>query len=100
MPKVARVAGMGVVKLAQFSGRPIYPVALATSRRIVLDNWDRTVINLPFSRIGGVAGNPIPVPRDADAQTLEAARQMVEDELNRITARANAIADRKKGEAP
>ena len=100
VPKVARVAGMGVVKLAQFSGRPIYPVALATSRRIVLDNWDRTVINLPFSRVGGVAGNPIPVPRDADAQTLEAARQMVEDELNRITARANAIADRKKGEAP
>ena len=100
VPKVARVAGMGVVKLAQHSGRPIYPVALATSRRIVLDNWDRTVINLPFSHIGGVAGNPIAVPRDADAETLESARQMVEKELNRITARAMAIADRKGGETP
>jgi lysophospholipid acyltransferase (LPLAT)-like uncharacterized protein len=98
VPKLARVAGMGVVKLAQLSGRPIYPVAIATSRRIVLDSWDRSVINLPFSRIGGVAGNPIPVPREADAAALESARQMVEKELNRVTARAYAIADRKEGE--
>lgn len=100
VPKVARVAGMGVVKLAQYSGRPIYPVALATSRRIVLDNWDRSVINLPLSHIGGVAGNPIEVPRNADEATLESARQMVEKELNRITARAYAIADRTGDKAP
>ena len=31
VPKVSRVAGLGVVKLAQHSGRPIYPVAIATS---------------------------------------------------------------------
>jgi lysophospholipid acyltransferase (LPLAT)-like uncharacterized protein len=98
VPKLARVAGMGVVKLAQFSGRPIYPVAIATSRRIELNSWDRSVVNLPFSRIAGVAGNPIPVPRDADAAALETARQMVEEELNRVTARAYAIADRKEGE--
>src|ERR1700757_2778462 len=41
VPKVSRVAGMGVVKLAQHSGRPIYPVAIATSRRIEFDNWDK-----------------------------------------------------------
>jgi lysophospholipid acyltransferase (LPLAT)-like uncharacterized protein len=97
VPKVARVAGMGVVKLAQFSGRPIYPVAIATSGRIELNSWDRTVINLPFSRVGGVAGNPIPVAADADAAALETARQMVENELNRVTARAYALADRKEG---
>ncbi len=75
MPKVARVAGLGVVKLAQHSGRPIYPVAIATSRRIELDNWDRTAINLPFGRIALVASEAIYVPRDADDATLEAARQ-------------------------
>jgi lysophospholipid acyltransferase (LPLAT)-like uncharacterized protein len=37
VPKVARVVGMGIVKLAQHSGRPIYPVAIATSRRKELD---------------------------------------------------------------
>src|SRR5215475_940253 len=51
VPKVARVAGLGIIKLAQFSGRPIYPVAVATSRRIVLNNWDHSAINLPFGRI-------------------------------------------------
>src|SRR5208282_6061496 len=50
VPKVARVGGLGVIKLAQASGRPIYPSAIATSRRYVLHNWDRTTINLPFSR--------------------------------------------------
>jgi lysophospholipid acyltransferase (LPLAT)-like uncharacterized protein len=93
VPKVARVAGLGVVKLAQLSGRPIYPAALATQHRIELKNWDRTAINLPFGRIAMVAAEPIFVTRDADAAALEAARQKVENELNRATARAYAIAD-------
>ena len=95
VPKVARVAGMGVVKLAQLSGRPIYPVAIATSRRIDLDNWDRSAINLPFGRMAFVAGAPISVKRDADDAGLEAARQQVEHGLNRITARAYDIVDRR-----
>jgi lysophospholipid acyltransferase (LPLAT)-like uncharacterized protein len=93
VPKIARVAGLGVVKLAQHSGRPIYPVAMATSRRIELDNWDRTAINLPFGRVALVATGPILVPRDADDAGLEAARQAVERELNQVTARAYAIVD-------
>lgn len=94
VPKVARVAGLGVVKLAQHSGRPIYPVAIATSRRIELNNWDRSALNLPFSRLALVAGGPIRVAREADDAALEAARQQVERELNRVTARAYEIADR------
>ena len=42
---------MGIVTLARLSGRPIVPVALATSRRKVLEKtWDKTTINLPFGR--------------------------------------------------
>jgi hypothetical protein len=93
VPKVARIAGLGVVKLAQHSGRPIYPAALATQHRIELKNWDRTAINLPFGRIAMVAGEPIFVSREADAAALEAARQTVERDLNKVTARAYAIAD-------
>lgn len=100
VPKVSRVAGLGVVKLAQYSERPIYAVAIATSRRIELDNWDRSAINLPFSRIGLVAGHPIMVPRELDPAGLEAARQSVEDELNRVTARAYEIADMTEGQVP
>ena len=42
-----------------------------------------------------VGGEPINVPRDADASTLEAARLQVERELNRVTKRAYDTADRK-----
>jgi len=94
VPKVARVAGLGVVKLAQHSGRPIYVVAIASSRRKEFDSWDRSALNLPFGRLALVAGGPITVARDADDVALEEARLAVEHELNRVTARAYEIADR------
>ena len=78
IPKVARTAGLGIVKLASASGRPIYPIAIATRRRVELTNWDRTAINLPFGRGAGVAGEPVRVPADADGAALEAARHAVE----------------------
>jgi hypothetical protein len=94
VPKVARVAGLGIIKLAQVSGRPIYPSAIATSRRIVLDNWDRTTINLPFGRGAGVAAEPIRVPAEADDSGLEAARLLLEDRLNAATRRAYQLVDK------
>lgn len=94
VPKISRVAGAGIVRLARDSGRPIYPVAIASSRRIQLNNWDRSTINLPFSRMAGVVGNPVRVARDASDEDLEIARKAVEDQLNAVTARAYAIVDR------
>jgi lysophospholipid acyltransferase (LPLAT)-like uncharacterized protein len=94
VPKVSRVAGLGIIKLASATGRPIFPVALATSRRKVLDNWDRSAINLPFSRGATVVGDPIRVPADAGPEALEHARSALEQALNAATERAYAIADR------
>jgi lysophospholipid acyltransferase (LPLAT)-like uncharacterized protein len=93
VPKVARVAGPGIVRLARDSGRPIYPVAIASSRRFEFDNWDRSVMNLPFSRMAGVVGAPIRVATTRDEAVLEAARLDVEASLNAATARAYSIAD-------
>ncbi|MEM6665689.1 MAG: lysophospholipid acyltransferase family protein [Pseudomonadota bacterium] len=90
----ARVSGPGIVMLARFSGRPIYPVAVATSRRITLNSWDKASVNLPFSRMALSLGPPILVPTDADAEALEAAQQAVTDGLDLATARAYAIVDR------
>ena len=95
VPKVARVAGLGIIKLAQASGRPIYPSAIATSRRYVLDNWDRTTINLPFGRGAGVAAEPVSVPADADDAKLEAARYLLEKRLNAATQRAYELVDKR-----
>jgi hypothetical protein len=94
VPKVSRVAGLGIVKLAQLSGRPIYPLAIMTSRRIELATWDKSVINLPFGRLAAVAGAPIRVAPDAAAEALEQARLAVENGLNAATARAYALADK------
>jgi lysophospholipid acyltransferase (LPLAT)-like uncharacterized protein len=94
VPKVARVAGLGIIKLAQVSGRPIHAIAIATSRRIVLNNWDRSTINLPFGRGAGVIPEPLRVSPDADEAALEAARRLLEDRLNAATRRAYEIVDR------
>ena len=93
VPKVSRVAGLGIIKLAQMSGRPIYALAIATRWRIVVDNWDRSTINLPFSRGAGVVPEPLRVAADADDAGLEAARRELENRLNTATRRAYEIVD-------
>jgi lysophospholipid acyltransferase (LPLAT)-like uncharacterized protein len=91
IPKVSRVCGPGIVTLAQLSGRPIVPVAVVTSRRIDFGSWDRASLGLPFGRGAMVIGDPIHVPRDADAAAFEAARQAVERGLDTVHARAYAL---------
>jgi lysophospholipid acyltransferase (LPLAT)-like uncharacterized protein len=93
VPKVSRIAGNGIVQLARASGRPIYPVAPATSRRIELENWDRTTVNLPFGRFALVVGEPIRVEADADEAAIDNARRKVQAGLDAATERAYAIVD-------
>lgn len=92
VPKVSRVAGLGVVMLARASGRPIYPIAIETSRRIVLGSWDRASLDLPFGRAAFVVGEPVLVPPDADAASLEAARLLVQRRLDEAHVRAGTLA--------
>jgi hypothetical protein len=93
VPKVSRVVGPGIVKLASMSGRPIYAVAMNTSRRYELNNWDRSTLNLPFSRLSLVLGDPIRVPPDVDEAAIDDYRAQVAKSLNDVTARAKAIVD-------
>lgn len=88
VPKRSRIAGLGIIMLARESGRPIMPVAMATSRYWRLKNWDRTTINLPFGRGALVGGEIIMVPADADAETMEHFRARLEATLNEATRRA------------
>jgi lysophospholipid acyltransferase (LPLAT)-like uncharacterized protein len=90
VPKRSRVAGLGIIMLARESGRPIMPFAMATSRFIRLNNWDRTTINMPFGRGILVGGEVIMVPPDADGETMERLRARLEATLNDATRRAYA----------
>jgi 3-deoxy-D-manno-octulosonic-acid transferase len=91
-PGPARRAGEGIVTLARLSGRPIIPVAVASSRSKVLDTWSRMTINLPYSTIGVAVGPPIRVARELSPDAAEAARLSVETGLNAVTERAYRLA--------
>lgn len=89
-----REAGLGVVTLAKVSGRPIIPVAIATSRRKVLEkSWDKTTINLPFGRHAVVFGEPVYVPADADEAMMQEKRREVTAKLNAATDRVYNLVD-------
>ena len=91
VPKVARVAGPGIIRLASRSGRPVYPIGIAFRRRIALNSWDSAEISLPFTHGAMVAGDPIRVSMDADPEALEGARAALQTSLNAATSRARAI---------
>jgi lysophospholipid acyltransferase (LPLAT)-like uncharacterized protein len=95
VPKISRVAGFGVVSVARYSGRPIYPIAIATRNRLVANSWDRASIHLPFGPAAMVVGDGIHVAADADDAALEAARRLVQTRLDTVTARAEELVGRK-----
>jgi hypothetical protein len=100
VPKRSRVVGLGVIMLAREAGRPIMPFAMATSRFVRLNNWDRTTINLPFGRGALVGGEMMFVPPDADAETMEKLRAQLEASLNEATRKAYAQVGRPEVDRP
>ncbi len=95
VPRVGGIAGLGIVTLARLSGRPIVPVAVATSNMIQLSTWDCAVINLPFSRGAFVVGDLVHVPEDADKAMMEAKRIEVQNSLDAAHRTAYGLVGRK-----
>ncbi len=87
-PGPARKAGEGIVRMARLSGCPIIPVAIASSRYKAFNTWSRFTINLPFSKLAFVAGEPIYIAEDANKEECERIRQQVESAMNEVTKRA------------
>jgi lysophospholipid acyltransferase (LPLAT)-like uncharacterized protein len=83
----------GVVLLSHKTGFPIIPLAYGARKRKVFSSWDRFVLPLPWSRCAMVYGNPIYVPDTIrlDEAALAQYIQKVENELNRVTAIADAM---------
>jgi 3-deoxy-D-manno-octulosonic-acid transferase len=90
--KEPRRAGLGIVMIARASGRPIMPLAIATSRYVALNTWSRMTINLPWSNLGFAVGKLVHVPRETTSDQLEFYRQEVEKSLNAATELAYARA--------
>jgi lysophospholipid acyltransferase (LPLAT)-like uncharacterized protein len=92
----AGVASAGIVNLARLAGVPIVPVTFATSRRLVLDSWDRFHLALPFGRGVFLWGEPIEIPHDPDDEEIEGTRLLVESRMHALCAEA----DRRVGNNP
>ena len=71
VPKVARVAGAGIIALGRISQRPIIPLTVVSSRTMIFDSWDKATMGIPFGRLIIAIGTPLHVPADADEAGLE-----------------------------
>jgi lysophospholipid acyltransferase (LPLAT)-like uncharacterized protein len=60
----------GAIMLAQITGKPILPIAVAHSRAYRFPTWDAFELPLPFSRVAIVYGEPIRVARAMEAAAL------------------------------
>jgi lysophospholipid acyltransferase (LPLAT)-like uncharacterized protein len=75
----------GVISLAQVTQAAIMPVSWDADRKFVFRKaWDNFQVPLPFSRAVLRIGEPIPVPREADAATRENKRLELENILRTL----------------
>src|SRR5438270_2768161 len=89
----ARIAQPGAVWLAKATGNPVVPFHLEADRSWSMNSWDRTQIPKPFATIAIAIGEPFDVPRDADAAAIDRARRSLEERLQALETRANAMLD-------
>jgi len=82
-------AQMGALMAAKLTGTPVYPVSFSTSRRKILNTWDRFLIPYPFSRGVFICGDAITVPRDADEALMESKRKELQNALIELGEEAN-----------
>lgn len=82
---------MGAIEAARLGAAPIVPVAFAASRAKKLRSWDAFQVPWPFSRCVFIYGDPIMVHRDADRGVMEEARRSLQEHLDCLTARAQAL---------
>lgn len=82
-------ATTGVITAARLGQAPIMPYTYATSRRRLLNSWDRFHLPLPFGRGVFIWGEPIEIPAELSETETEAWRARVEERMNALTAEAD-----------
>ena len=91
-PEPGRNVSLGMIALARRSGRPVYAIATATSRRKILERvWDKMQLNFPFSTIGFSCEGPFYMTDPAVTDETYAAD--LAKSLDRVLAKAFALAD-------
>ena len=79
----------GVITAAQLTGLPIVPLSAGCARAWWPGSWDRFCVPKPFSTVRVLYGEPVRVPRDADADALAWHGAALEAQLNAMTEEAD-----------
>ena len=75
--------------LAKKSGVVLLPIGVALSQGFQLDQWDKFEVPWPFAEAVICIGEPIVVPAKAKDEEMEAARLLLETEMNRLMGEAH-----------
>lgn len=94
VPKVGRKVSRGLVKLARVTKRPIVPIAYVTTPHITLPSWDRASLNLPFTKGGFGASEPIYI--DDDGTDEDAWCRRIGHRLDALNAHCYEVAGHKR----
>jgi lysophospholipid acyltransferase (LPLAT)-like uncharacterized protein len=87
----SQVASMGVVTLAKLAKVDMVPITFSTSRRRLLNSWDRFHLPLPFGRGLFIWGDPISPPTRSDEVEMEKIRQQLETEMTHLQNKADEL---------
>ncbi|MBN2428230.1 MAG: lysophospholipid acyltransferase family protein [Deltaproteobacteria bacterium] len=72
----------GIVRLAQKTGVPLFPVGVASSKKWTFEKaWNKAFIPLPFSRLVVLVGKPLTIPASSSEKELEQNCRAVEEAL-------------------
>jgi lysophospholipid acyltransferase (LPLAT)-like uncharacterized protein len=88
-----RVAQQGLVYVASRTGMKVACVGVGYRRPWRLGSWDRFAIPKPFTRACCLTGEPIAVPAGLRAAQLEPYRLLIQAEMDRLNAAAEAWAE-------
>jgi hypothetical protein len=87
----ARIVQPGAVWLARETGNPVLPFHCEASSYWTANSWDRTQVPKPLATVAIAIGEPLYVTAGASAEQLEASRQLVQQRLIALEARARAL---------
>ena len=82
---------MGAVRAAQQAHVPLILAGIACKTKIVLRNWDKFEVPLPFSKVTAKYSEPILVPEELNGALLDECKKETECKLRALTQEAEAL---------
>ena len=86
----------GVITTARLTRCPLIPMTYQAKRKKILSSWDAMIVPFPFNSLTYVYGEPIEVPAKLTEEEHEAWRLKVEQEMMRIVALSDQLAENPK----